>query len=188
MALELVRPTAEHLPSYVASLKRRWSPNTTRPEAAEEQLAAIAEDAGRFLAGMEDPDGRLPPVVQADGTSRPRIPGFTRWLWDGEHCGSINLRWMADQAELPPHVMGHIGYSVVPWKRGRGHATKALGLLLPEAATIGLPFVELTTDEDNAASQRVITTNGGLLVERFEPDPVIGGGPAHRYRIDLAGG
>lgn len=187
MALELVRPTEAHLPSYIEALQRRWSPNTTRPEAADEQLAAIADDPVAFLAGMDDPDGNLPPVQLPDGSFRARIPGFTRWLWDGEHCGSINLRWLPGVAELPPHVLGHIGYAVVPWKQGRGYATAALGMLLPRAAEVGLPHVELTTNADNVASQKVIEANGGMLVERFEQGPEYGGGQANRYRIDLVG-
>ncbi len=185
MAIELVAPTDAHLPSYVESLRRSWSPNTTRQEVADEQLAAIAEDPVAFLAGMDDRDGRLPDIVLPDGSTRRRIPGFTRWLWDGEHGGSINLRWLPGTADLPPHVLGHIGYSVVPWKRRLGYATAALALLLPEAAEVGLPYVELTTDTDNEASQKVITANGGVLVERFEQGPEFGGGELNRYRIDL---
>ncbi|MEL6985713.1 MAG: GNAT family N-acetyltransferase, partial [Actinomycetota bacterium] len=106
MTIELVVPSDAHLPSYIAALERRWSPNTTRPEVADEQLVAIAEDPERFLAGMDDPDGLLPPVVLPDGSSRHRLPGFTRWLWDGEHCGSINLRWQPGRTDLPPWVLG----------------------------------------------------------------------------------
>ena len=68
---------------------------------------------------------------------------------------------------MPSHVLGHIGYSVVPWKRRRGYATRALGLILSDAHAEGLEYVEITTDLDNIASQRVIEANGGLLVERF---------------------
>ena len=87
--------------------------------------------------------------------------------------------------EDPPHVLGHIGFSVVPWKRGRGYATRALALLLPEARTRGLPHVELTTEPDNLPSQRTIEKNGGVLVERFEKAPAYGGGASLRYRIEL---
>ena len=84
---------------------------------------------------------------------------------------------------MPPHVLGHIGFAVVPWKRRLGHATRALALLLPEARARGLAFVELTTEPENLASQRVIEKNGGQLVERFEKAPAYGGGPSLRYRI-----
>ena len=86
---------------------------------------------------------------------------------------------------MPPHVLGHVGFSVVPWKRRLGHATRALELLLPEAQARGLGFVELTTDPENTASQRVIEKNGGRLVGRFEKAPAYGGGTSLRYQIDL---
>jgi predicted acetyltransferase len=91
---------------------------------------------------------------------------------------------------LPAYVLGHIGYAVVPWKRNRGYATAALRLLLADLRAEGLParglsHVDLTTDPGNPASQRVITANGGRLVERFAKDAVYGGGKTFRYRIEL---
>ncbi len=61
-----------------------------------------------------------------------------------------------------PHVSGHLGYAVVPWKRGRGYATRAPALLLPVARELGLPRVLVTCDAGNAASCRVIEANGGV--------------------------
>ena len=79
------------------------------------------------------------------------------------------MRFVPGSDELPPHVSGHIGYAVVPWKRGHGYATEALRLLLPVAREVGLKRVQLTCDPDNAASQKVITANGGVL-ERGHTD------------------
>ena len=73
-------------------------------------------------------------------------------------------------------------YNVVAWKRQRGYATRALGLILPLARTQGLPSVELTTDVDNLPSQRVILHNGGQLVEQFHKPASHGGAPALRFR------
>jgi predicted acetyltransferase len=75
----------------------------------------------------------------------------------------------------------------VHWKRRRGYATQALRLLLPEAKAEGLDFVEVTTDDWNIASQRVIEANDGLLVERFrKPAEYRDDGEALRYRIPLS--
>ena len=74
---------------------------------------------------------------------------------------------------------------MVPWKEGRGCATAALRLLLVDARQRGLEWVELTTTEDNLASQRVIVANGGSLVGAFEKSPHYGGGRALRWRIAL---
>ena len=114
-----------------------------------------------------------------------RIPGFHRWMWDDEFCGSISLRWKPATTELPPHVLGHIGYAVVPWKRRLGYATSALKQMLPEAREVGLPYVEITTDPDNVASQRVIEANGGVLVEHFTKPAQFSSTPGLRYRIAL---
>ncbi|MEM7339542.1 MAG: GNAT family N-acetyltransferase [Actinomycetota bacterium] len=185
--MELVWPAEQYLESYVAALTEGWSANTIRPEHAQEELVAIADDAEAFLASKVDREGSGPPITLSDGTTRPRLPGLNRWMWDGAFAGSINLRWQPGTAELPPHVLGHIGYSVVPWRWGRGYATRALTLLLPDAVAAGLPYVELTTETDNRASQIVIERNGGYLVERFEIGAEHDGGEALRWRIDLSG-
>lgn len=106
-------------------------------------------------------------------------------MWDGEFCGSIGLRWQPGSSELPPYVLGHIGYAVVPCKRGRGYATRALQLLLPQAKLEGLDYVTITTQPDNVASQRVIRANGGVLIGAFRESEQYGGYEALRFRIDL---
>ena len=107
-------------------------------------------------------------------------------MWDGEFCGQIGLRWQPGTSTLPPYVLGHCGYAVVPWKQRRGYATDALRLMLVEARTTGLPFVDITTDTDNVASQKVITANGGSLVREFDKGASYGGGAGLLYRVDLA--
>ena len=106
-------------------------------------------------------------------------------MWDGDFCGSIGFRWQAGTNELPPYCLGHIGFSVVPWKRRRGYATRSLALLLPETKEEGLAYVELTTDVDNTASQRVIMANGGRLVGRFRKPIEHGGSESLRFHIEL---
>lgn len=184
-SMELVWPTEQHLGSYADALRRGWSADTQRAAAGAEELARIEENPSAFLASQIDPEGRGPPVTLPDGSIVPRLPSYRLWMWDGEFCGSISLRWQPGTTDLPPHCLGHIGYSVVPWKRRRGHATRALALILPLAGQQGLPFVELTTDVANVPSQRVIIHNGGQLVERFHKPASHGGAAALRFRIQL---
>jgi RimJ/RimL family protein N-acetyltransferase len=64
-------------------------------------------------------------------------------------------------------------------------AKGGLGLMLAEVRAVGLPYLEITTDPDNIASQRVIAANGGVLVERFTKPPQFGSKPGLRFRIAL---
>jgi predicted acetyltransferase len=184
--MKLVWPAAEYLPGYVHALQQGWSPDNVRPQAAEEQLARIAQDPDRFLAEQVDREARGPKVILPNGRSVPRLPGFAQWMWDGEFCGAISFRWQPGTTELPPHCLGHVGYSVVPWKRRRGYATRALQLLLSQAIGEGLPYLEIVTDLDNLASQRVIEANGGELIERFAKPAEFGGKDSLRYRVWVA--
>lgn len=184
-ALQLVWPSPEHLPGYIAALERGWSPNNLRAEAGLEELALIRTDPDGFLAGLVDREAKGPPIALPTGGTVPRLPGYRRWLWDGEFCGSIQLRWQPGTNALPSYCLGHIGYGVVPWKSSRGYATAALRALLPDARAIGLDHVEITTSPDNLASQRVIRANGGVLVEEFITEPGLGGAPELRFRIDV---
>jgi predicted acetyltransferase len=187
--MDLVVPAAGHLPSYSEALARGWSPDTIDPAAGRQQLARIHADPVVFLEELDDPDGRGAPVVLPDGSTVRRLPSIRRWMWDDGFVGSIGFRWRPGTPELPPYVLGHIGYSVVPWARRRGYATAALGQLLGEVVDLGLPYVDITTDVENIASQRVITANGGVLVERFLKPAAYGTDqPALRWRIALHDG
>lgn len=182
--LQLVRPAPVHLASYRAALALGWSPDSQRgKDAARDELERLERDPHAYLERMVDRSAEGPPVMLPDGSAVDRIPGYRHWLWDGEFCGVIGFRYQPGTVELPPHVLGHVGYSVVPWKRRRGYATQALALLLAQLGAEGLPWVELTTDPDNTASIRVIEANGGVLIETFTKPAAYGGSPGLRYRI-----
>jgi predicted acetyltransferase len=185
-ALKLVWPCAECLPSYRVALERGWSPDNIRGKAAaDEELEKISKDSAAFLSSLVDREARGDPVTLPDGSKVARLPGYRRWLWDGEFCGSIGFRWQRGTEALPPYCLGHVGYAVVPWKQGRGYAGASLRLLLPEAKAEGLRYIEITTEPENIASQRVIEANGGVLVEHFTKPVQFGSTPGLRYRIAL---
>jgi predicted acetyltransferase len=178
--LQLQEPSLALLPAYAAALERGWSPASSK-DISKEQLEAIRADASAFIADCVAQTGivKLP-----DGSEVPKLPNRVRWMWDGELAGQIGLRWQHSTDALPDHVLGHIGYAVVPWKRRRGYATEALRLMLVEARSVGLVRVEVTADVDNIASRRVIEANGGRLIREFV-SPRHGPEPKILYFIDL---
>lgn len=186
--MELRWPSENELPSYVDALERGWSPNTMDDGAGRIELAAIQRDAATFVTDLVDLEARGPSVVLPDGTNAFRIPGYRKWMWDGEFCGSIGLRFQPGTEELPPHVLGHVGYAVVPWKRRLGYATAAVRAIRADAAAEDLRWIEITTDLDNVASQGVIVAAGGSLVEQFAYPAVYGKGDGLRYRLDVTVG
>ena len=183
----LAMPQLPMLASYADALRQGWSPHTER-DVSQAQLAEIIADPQAFLAGLADeqPPGRT--RVLPYGRVVPILPQRVRWIWDGEFCGAINLRWApgltTGSTDLPDYVLGHIGYGIVPWKRGHGLAKRALRHMLVEAREVGLPHVDISTAEDNIASQRVILANGGILQETFV-NPQFGDTRRHLYRIAL---
>ena len=183
--MELCWPDATMLASYVDAIERGWSPHTEVADEGRRELQSIRVDPAAFVRQLVDLDASGPDIPMPDGTFARRLPGYRKWMWDGAFCGSIGFRWQPGTAALPSYVLGHIGYSVVPWKCRQGYATEALRLVLVDAAERGLPYVELTTDPDNIGSQRVIEANSGVIVERFVRDAAYGATDALRYRIHL---
>jgi len=184
-SMTIERPTLAMLPAYIDALRRGWSPDNINGKlTADRQMAAIETDAEAFVASLHDPEAKGAPITLPDGTVFARLPGYVRWMWDGDFCGSIGFRWRPGTEDLPPHVLGHIGYAVVPWKRGAGCATRALALILPQVWAQGLAYIELTTEPDNLPSQKVILANGGRLLGRFRKPEGYGGSEALRFRID----
>ena len=181
MDLELGPPCRDWLASYGQALEAGWSPDNTRDVSAE-QLASLRRDPDEFLESLTRQGGE---ITLPDGSTQPKLPSIRLWLWDGAFCGTIGLRWQEGTDALPPHVLGHIGYAVVPWKRGKGYASEALRVVLGKARELGLGQVEITTDRDNAISRRVIEKNGGRLVEEFVNE-IYGGETRLRFVVPLA--
>ena len=115
--MQLVWPAAEYLASYEQALRRGWSPDNLRPEVALDEITRIGEDADSFLASLVDREARGPAVVLPDGSTVPLLPGYRRWMWDGEFCGSIGFRWQRGTSALRPPAWAT---SAIPSSPGSG--------------------------------------------------------------------
>lgn len=184
--MELVRPTLEQVPSYLAARDRGFTFDmNTDPDAVAAFTQQIKDDPAAFIETVEDlePAGRT--VILPDGSEVPRLPQYTRWMWDGEFAGVITFRWQPGTTDLPPTCHGHIGYAVVEWKQRRGYATRALREILDIPRREGLSFVDITTKPDNLASAQVMLRNGAVFVDTYTMPDSQGAGTLNRYRITL---
>ena len=188
--ISLQVPDKSLLDAYQAALRGGWSPNTTR-NVAPQQLAAIAADPDAFLAETCGGPGR---IRLPDGREVDRIPGPTRWIFAEDRperpfIGSINLRWQEKDGRpilaLPDHVLGHVGYTVLPAFAGHGYASAALAAMLGVAREAGLPEITITCDATNHASRRIIEKSGGRLVETFVA-PLYGPDQRLRFLVSTA--
>ena len=147
--VQLTRPAVALVPSYLeflgelAALGERVWP--ARPEPTETSEAFVA----RLLRAEAAPEP-------------PHVPQTTYWATLGAtvvgHSG-LRHRLNAELAEFG----GHVGYTVRPSYRARGFAKEILRQVLrtPKAQEIGRLL--LTCAPDNAASNRTIVANGGVL-------------------------
>lgn len=99
-----------------------------------------------------------------------QVPCTTALLGvEDELVGVVNVRH-----RLTPGLRlrgGHIGYSVRPSHRRRGHAKTLLRHGLAACAARGVSAALVTTDAANRPSQRVILACGGVLTDRgVHPD------------------
>ncbi len=167
-APRLMPPAPALLPAYAAALEQGWSPHNLENVSAA-PLAALRADPAAVLAALPRPGG---PLTLPGGREVPRLPSHTFWIVanDVTFCGVIRLRWQPGTEELPPWVLGHVGYAIVPDARGRGLATWALGQVRPVARGLGLARIRVCCAADNTTSRRVIERNGGVLVA-IGPEP-----------------
>lgn len=167
---QIVRPDARYHRSYLAATDEFASGQRD----GDGDMSQDADPATGFAGfsftreGLEDPEEfrRFVQVRRAEElpeTPRPsgRVPCTFLWVVDGEeYLGSISFRH--DLTEFLHTRGGHIGYSIRPSARRKGHAGTALRQTLELAAEMGHERVLLTCAEDNAASRAVIEGAGGV--------------------------
>lgn len=159
----LVRPDAALHESWAAALAELHGEGThvhgsglwLLPE--DQRWDLTAEGCARLVTALRAA------LVPAPGSGD--VPCEFSWiLEEGEQpvvVGVLALRlglnqWLLEHA-------GHVGYSVAPSHRGRGHASRALALAVRRAGELGLDRVLVTCDDDNVASAATIESAGGVL-------------------------
>lgn len=95
------------------------------------------------------------------------VPQSSYWLMKGEvPIGYGKIRHRLNSALLENG--GHIGYCIEPLHRNKGYGKILLGLLLEKAKLKGIDNVLITCNSQNISSQKVITSNSGILSKRDE--------------------
>jgi predicted acetyltransferase len=125
----------------------------------EEQWDLTAAGCARLVAVLRE--------AAREGADPEQVPCEFSWIVDEAPDGSLEVvgvlalrlrlnQWLLENA-------GHVGYSVAPSHRRRGHATRALALAVRRATEVGIDRVLVTCDEDNAASAATIEAAGGVF-------------------------
>ncbi|HTD32743.1 MAG TPA: GNAT family N-acetyltransferase [Candidatus Elarobacter sp.] len=161
---------------------------TSLRDASDDDFAALIRGDASLPGGLRVPRGGVDhPAVLTHVralAARVRDAAFRGGHWlvvaDGEVVGAIGYK------HLPlPNGDVEIGYGIAPGRRRRGHATRAVGLLLEVARDDpAVRAVVADTAVDNAASQRALEKNGfrraGTLTDPSDGEPLI------RWRIAVA--
>ena len=93
--MQLVRPSLDRLPSYVAALKRGWSPdNITGAAASIGELEQIEKDPRSFVDSLTDREAKGPPITLPDGTTAPLHPDRPGFL-ESARRGTTRRRHLA---------------------------------------------------------------------------------------------
>jgi predicted acetyltransferase len=123
--------------------------------------------------------------LEAAGVDLPEgyVPASCFWLVD-EHKTLVGVAHFRHSLNATlAYEGGHIGYSVRPTQRNKGYGKIMLKLLLERAKALSITGILLTCDKTNAASARVIQSNGGRLDSEVPRKD--GKGITQRYWINL---
>ena len=153
----LVRPDVRYHASWIVGAAEYGSVDMDGSSDLLDEVAVLThEDA--FAAMVE----RLrADALEETPRAADRVPVTALWIvHQDEFVGFLQIRH-----RLTPFLLeqgGHIGYSVRPSARRRGHATAALRAALPIAHDLGIERALVTATRTTWASTTVIERSGGV--------------------------
>lgn len=156
--IRLITPHADYLQSYLEACHEfkkcgNDSFSMHAPDTFDDWKETIFPQCEQARLGIGLPEGY--------------VPASTFWLVKGDaFVGVGNVRHRLTPAL--ERFGGHIGYAIRPAKWKQGYGTLQLGLLLREAAGLGIERALVTCDDDNVASYRVMEKNGGVYQDTIE--------------------
>jgi RimJ/RimL family protein N-acetyltransferase len=134
---------------------------TTIVAASDADFAAMLRGDAQLASGLRVAPGGVesPAILEMLRGVAARLRGraFPFWMMvaDGEVVGLCSYK------AIPSNGQVEIGYGVAPNRRRRGHATRAIRALLADAARDpAIQSITAQTNDDNAASIRVLESNG----------------------------
>lgn len=176
--LKLVKPSHEYSAIFLKALNEYKTDTAKFGLDSMRQLIKTVEE-GKF-------DEWLQKAKDNDlGLNLPEgyISNTKYWLLDNnEYIGSFTLRH--DINENLMQWGGHIGYVILPSKRGHGYAFAGLKLVLAEAAKRGLKRVLITCNIENRVSFAVINKAKNMYGGEQIEDSHLEGFSEHRVWIN----
>jgi predicted acetyltransferase len=156
--LELVIPDERWLDAVMAAQDHPLT-RELMPAVAQIPRERHVEFLSKLTAGFQPAD--------ADAG---HVPAFHFWMRRRDAtaaelpiAGGIGMRIGYD--ENLERVIGHVGYQVYPFARGRHYAERACRLLLPLARQHRLDPLWITCNPDNLASRRTCERLGATLID-----------------------
>ncbi len=174
--IELVKPHSRYQASFMAAF------NELTTDSDRISWIYMGEAGYKVFFNMSFADYVNTLLISESTPSAHFVKDTTYWaVKDDEVVGRISLRHELN--EFLAKIGGHIGYIVAQSHRQQGFAGDMLQRLLatPKAKDIGKLL--LTCDENNVASEKTITKNGGIFESLISAGP--GKGNKKRFWINV---
>ncbi len=122
------------------------------------------------LAGYENYDAYLEARQIRDNGDQKTVPSTNYFLVDENDRVLAMVDIRHNLMDYLFNVGGHIGYSVRPAERRKGHATRILAEALRKCDELGIQRVLVTCNDDNIGSAKTIIKNGGVEDKSFKEE------------------